>query len=809
MNDFRFAIRSLLKTPGFSIVAILTLALGIGANTAIFSLMNDLFLRGLPFERPAEIVRVYGEAKERNLNELPFSVPRFTHFRENDATKQVFTEFAADAGAGFALTGLGDAVQIGGARVTANYFPLLGVAPLRGRQFRADEEADGNVALVTESFCQNRLAGETEVLGRSITLNGVPHTIVGVLPAMPLTWWGPNTEVFTTQPFNSPGLSRETMMRGVSFMRGIGRLRPGVSMEQALAAMQTVQESYRVARPDNADNTWAPAVVTAAEDAVGDLRPAFLTLLVAVGCVLLIACSNVANLLLARFSSRRREIAVRVALGADRRSVIRLFLAESLLVSVIAGVAGLLLAVWTLEAVPALASDNLPITPDARLDPAVLIFTIGLALLTGLAMGIYPALQSSRTDVVDGLKDGGRAMAGSAGQQHFRRALLGVQVGLSLVLLVGAVLLIASFVRLQEQPSGFRHDHTWLGFVNLPAASYPDGVSRERFAERLLAELTIAPGIESAAAGQGFPLSGANSRSPYSRAEGDVIPLTKRPLGLTRSITPDYLKTFAVPLIAGRNFNERDLGDKPLVVLISQAAARKLYPNEDPLGRRLYFGTQNGTGELCEIVGVVGDVRSFSLAQENDAEFYRPWSQRNFPFLQIAARTSGDPAAATATIRAVLQRLDPNVPINQPTTMEEVVAGSLGQQRLMMSLLGIFAGLALLLAVVGIYSLVAYSVGQRTPEIGIRLALGATPRDVLALMIGQGMKPILVGLAAGLIAAIALGNLIASQLYEISARDPVTLFTAAFALGAVALIACWLPARRATRVDPMTALRAE
>jgi putative ABC transport system permease protein len=637
----------------------------------------------------------------------------------------------------------------------------------------------------------------------------VPHTIVGVLPAMPVTWWGPNTEVFTTQPFNSPGLTRETMMRGVSFMRGIGRLRPGVSLEQALAAMETVQESYRAARPDNADNTWAPAIVTAAEDTVGDLRPAFLTLLVAVGCVLLIACSNVANLLLARFSSRRREIAVRVALGADRRSVIRLFLSESLLVSVIAGIVGLMLAVWTLEAVPALASDNLPLAPEARLEPAVLLFTLGLALLTGLAMGVYPALQSSRTDVVDGLKDGGRAMAGSAGQQHFRRTLLGVQVGLSLVLLVGAALLIASFVRLQEQPAGFRHDHTWLGFLNLPSASYPDGAARERFTERLLAELSNAPGIESATVGQGFPLTGANSRSPYSRSEGDVIPLTKRPLGLTRSITPGYLKTFAIPLLAGRNFDERDRGDSSLVVIISERGAKSLFPNDDPIGRRLYFGTQNGTGELCEIVGVVGDVRSFSLAQENEVEFYRPLPQRNFPFLQLAVRTSGDPAAATATIRAVLQRLDPNVPVNQPTTMEAVVAGSLGQQRLMMSLLGAFAGLALLLAVVGIYSLVAYSVGQRTPEIGIRLALGATPRDVLTLMIGQGMKPILIGLGAGLVAALALGHLIAAQLYEVSARDPVTLITAALALGTVALIACWLPARRATRVDPMIALRSE
>jgi putative ABC transport system permease protein len=400
-------------------------------------------------------------------------------------------------------------------------------------------------------------------------------------------------------------------------------------------------------------------------------------------------------------------------------------------------------------------------------------------------------------------------MAGSAGQQHFRRTLLGVQVGLSLVLLVGAALLIASFVRLQEQPAGFRHDHTWLGFLNLPSASYPDGAARERFTERLLAELSNAPGIESATVGQGFPLTGANSRSPYSRSEGDVIPLTKRPLGLTRSITPGYLKTFAIPLLAGRNFDERDRGDSSLVVIISERGAKSLFPNDDPIGRRLYFGTQNGTGELCEIVGVVGDVRSFSLAQENEVEFYRPLPQRNFPFLQLAVRTSGDPAAATATIRAVLQRLDPNVPVNQPTTMEAVVAGSLGQQRLMMSLLGAFAGLALLLAVVGIYSLVAYSVGQRTPEIGIRLALGATPRDVLTLMIGQGMKPILIGLGAGLVAALALGHLIAAQLYEVSARDPVTLITAALALGTVALIACWLPARRATRVDPMIALRSE
>ncbi|MGZ5553322.1 MAG: ABC transporter permease, partial [Chthoniobacterales bacterium] len=463
MNDLRFAFRQLLKSPGFTLLTVVTLALGIGMNTAIFSLINHIFLHGLPYKDPNQIVALQAEAKERNLSQLPMSVPRFWHFRD---AQTVFTEFGADTGNGYILTGLGDPVLLGGAEVTASYFDLLGVTPLRGRLFLPQEEMAADVALVTASFWRNRLGSDPNVIGRSVTLNGVATTIVGVIPNQPIAWWGPNTEVWTTKPLQLTGVARDRLMRGVSFLRTIGRMKPGVTIEQVRAQLPALQQGYRQTYPENADNTWSPVALSAAEFATGNLRPAFVTLLAAVGAVLLIACSNVANLLLVRFSGRRREISLRMALGASRGGVVRLFVLESTLVSIVAGAAGLLLAIWLISLLPKLSLDNLPIDISAlSLNAPVLIFTLVLSLLTGLVMGIYPAWQSSRADLVDGLKDGGRAMTGSLGQQRFRRGLVATQVGLSVVLLTGAALLITSFLRLSRQEAGFRFDRTWEGVV--------------------------------------------------------------------------------------------------------------------------------------------------------------------------------------------------------------------------------------------------------------------------------------------------------------------------------------------------------
>lgn len=807
MIDLRFALRQLLKSPGFTLLAVLTLALGIGMNTAIFSLIHSLFLRGLPFSEPDRLVILQAEAKERNLEDLPMSVPRFWHFRDGQT---VFSSFAADAGTGFILTGLGDPIQVNGDNVTANYFETLGVRPILGRLFLPQEEMTADVALVSTNFWRKRLNADPDVLGRSITLNGVPTSIVGVLPNLPVAWFGRDLEIVTAKPFELPGLTRERLMRGVSFLRVVGRLKPGMTLEQARAAMPALQQSYREQRPENADNSWSPVVIPAAEDATGDLRPAFLTLLAAVSSVLLIACSNVANLLLVRFTGRRREIALRMALGSSRGGVVRLFVFESLLVSLLAGVVGTCLALWVVSVIPKLAADNLPLEAGISLNAPVLLFTLGLSLLTGIAMGMYPAWQSSRADLVDGLKDGGRAVSGSRGQQRFRRGLVAAQVGLSVVLLAGAALLIASFLRLSRQPTGFNPDRLWVGGVGLPPGQYPDPESKARFVDRLLAELKNTPGIETASISDGVPLTGNQSRSPYARVDGNPAPVNQRPLGLTRSISPGFLKTFGIPLLAGRDIDERDGVDKPLVVLVSKSTAQKLFPGgEDPIGKRVFFGTDNNTGLPAEIVGVVADVRSTRLDRPNDVEFYRPWPQRSFAFFLVTAR-SGIKAEATAgMVRSALSKIDSALPIIQPATMNEIIDQSLGQRRLTMTLLGAFAGIALVLAMVGIYGAVAYTVEQRTGEIGVRMALGAQTADVLRLVVKQGMIPVAIGLVAGLAAALALGRLLTAQLYEVSAHNPALLAVTSATLAIVALLACLIPARRASLVNPIEALRTE
>ncbi len=806
MNDLRFAIRQLLKSPGFSALAILTLAIGIGMNTAIFSLAHDLFLRGLPFAEPARVVHIFGEDKARNIERAPMSVPRYWHYRD---AQTAFTETAADVGTGVILTGMGDPVQLNADKVTANYFGLLGVKPIIGRLFLPEEEMKANVALISEHFWKHRFSSDANVLGRSITLNGVPTTIVGVIPAMPLSWFGPDMEVWTVKPFELAGVPKETVMRGLSFMRVLGRLKPGVTIEQARANLVAVQEGYRAQNGGKADSSWQPVLVPLPEDATGQLRPAFLTLLGAVAVVLLIACSNVANLLLVRFTGRRREIALRVALGASRGGIVRLFVLESTLLSLIAAAVGICLALWLLPLVPKLAGQNVPIEAVSALNWQVLSFTVIVSLITGMAMGAYPALQSSKSDLVDGLKEGGRGTSGSAGQQRFRRGLVAAQVCLSVVLLAGAGLLITSFMRLAKENTGFHVDRIWVGGIGLPPTRYPDKAAYARFAKRLQDEMQTAPGVEIASLSDGVPLGGGSASTPYARADGNPIPLNQRPLGLNHSISPGYLQTFGMPLIAGRDFIDRDTTDSPPVVLISQATAKRLFPGEDPIGHQMFFGTENNTGLLMEIVGVVGDIRFLRLDKSDDVEFYRPLAQRIFGFVTLSIRSPLRADAIAGSARAALKKIDPELPIIQPAMMPEVLKTSLGQQRLMTTLLGVFAGVALLLAMIGIYGAVAYTVQQRTGEIGVRMALGAQSGDVLRLVVRQGMAPVVIGLTAGIVIAFAGGRLLTTQLYQVSPHNPMLLATTAALLAGVAFLACLLPARRASLINPLQALRTE
>jgi len=807
ISDFKYALRTLAKTPGFTIIAVATLALAIGANTAIFSLINDLFLRGLPFKEPSRVLHVFAGDKSRNLVDIALSAPRFQHYRKGQT---VFDGFAAEAGFAFTLTGVGDPVQVFGGRVTSNYFDVLGVNPILGRSFRSEEEEGADVALVTRIFWQKRLGGDPNVIGRSITLDGTPHTIIGVLPNMPALWFGPNPfvgEVWTTKPFQLPGFSYERLMRGTGFLRVIGRIKPGLTIEQVRAALPSLEKDYHANYSTNIDSTAETSVKTLPQDVTENIRAGFATLLAAVCFVLLIACSNVANLLLVRFSGRRREIALRMAIGASRASVVRLFVWESLLISVFAGALGAFVAWRLVPLVPKMASNFLPLDGNtaSSLSLEVLAFTIGLSIVTGLLMGIYPAFQASAASLVGSLKEGGRGTSGSVRQQRFRKILIGAQVALSVTLLAGAALLIASFIRLTQQNLGFQPHNLWVGAINLPIAQYPDQASRQRFVDRTLAALRDTPSVESVTVSGDIPLNGGN-RTLYARADGEVPPTERRATAPSHDIAPGYLQTWGIPLVAGRAFDEHDIAGGRNVCLISQTGAKKVFPNENPIGKTLLV-TSNSTA--VEIVGIVGDVRSQRIAELPEMEFYLPLAQENFPFLNIAVRSNLKFDAITRLVQSAVTNVDPGIAIAIPEMMDTVVAQARGQARLMMWLLGIFAGVAVLLASIGIYGAVAYSVEQRTGEIGVRMALGAQTRDVLGLIVNQGMRPVVVGLAIGIVSAFALGRLLTSQLYEVSSHNPALLVASTVFLAAIALIACLVPARRAAHIDPIQALRTE
>ena len=806
ISDFKYALRTLAKTPGFTIIAVVTLALAIGANTAIFSLINDLFLRGLPFKEPSRVVHLFGGDKSRDIVDIGVSAPRYQHFRDGQT---VFDGLAAENFFLFTLTGLGDPVQVFGGRLTSNYFDLLAVRPILGRNFLPQEEEGADVAVVTKNFWQKRLGGDQNVIGRSITLDGTAHAIVGVLPNMPATWFGANpiAEVWTTKPFQLPGFSYERMMRGTSFLRVIGRMKPNITLSQVKAVLPSLDQSYRTEYANKIDSGFTTTVKTLPEDVTENFRAGFVTLFAAVTFVLLIACSNVANLLLVRFSGRRREIALRMAIGASRAGIIRLFVFESLLVSIIAGVVGAFLAWRLVPLVPKLASNFLPFEANtaSSVSIVVLLFTIALSLLTGLLMGVYPAMQASRADLVDGLKEGGRGTSGSIRQQRLRKILVGAQVALSVTLLAGAALLITSFMRLSQQNLGFRPQHLWTGAITLPTSQYHDAGSRQRFIEQLLNALRDLPGVQTATVSGDIPLNGGN-RTLYARGDRDLPPVEQRTAAPSHDVAPDFFKTWRIPLLAGREFNEHDTVDSQNVVLISQTGAKKVFPGENPIGKTLLV---TSAGTPCEIVGIVGDIRSQRIKEEPGMEFYRPWSQENFPFVNVAVLSTLNTDAVTKLAQSALSKVNPGLAIAVPQSMDAIVAQALGQARLMMWLLGIFAAVAILLASIGIYGAVAYTVEQRTGEIGVRMALGAQTRDVLRLIVSQGMRPVIIGLAIGIVSAFAVGRLLTSQLYEVSAHNPALLTASTILLAAIALIACLVPARRAAHVDPIQALRAQ
>lgn len=814
MNDLRYACRHLLRNPGFTLVAVLALALGIGANTAIFSVVSAVLLRPLPFPEPERLVAVW-ENDTRRPSNSPTSYPNFEDWRARNA---VFERLAVSRANDFTLTERGrEAVHVQGAIVTADLFPLLRVNPALGRAFLPGEDEPGSrVAILSHGLWQKRFNSEKEALGRTVTVDGQPHQIVGVMPAgfrfpgqnEPVELWTTIAQHREKQPGSDETIAGQ---RGNHYLQAVARLKPGVSVEQAQANLNAIAAALAAQYPDS-NSFHDTKIVPMLADLTAEVKPALLILLGAAGCVLLIACVNVANLLLARASARQKEIGIRAALGAGRWRIVRQLLTESVLLAMLGGAAGLLLALWGTEGITALLPVNFPRAGEIAPDLRVLAFTALVSLLTGVAFGLAPAWRVSRADPSAVLHESaGRGNTEGARGRRLRGALVIAELGLTFVLLVGAGLLLRSFWQLQRVPPGFDPRHVLAVNLDLPDAPDPQvPIRNAAFFRRLLERAAGLPGVRSVSAMNPLPFSGRNWQTGFDIAGRPTAP-SDRPLSYMRAAAPGLFRTLAIPLRQGRDFDERDGYDAPGVVIVNETLARTYFPNENPLGKRI---TPQVSADIRdprerEIIGVVGDTKFRKLSTENKPELYLPHPQFAQGGMTLVLRAEGDPLALLPALRGVVGELDKDLPLYQPRTMEQYLATAVAQPRLNLALLAVFAAVAATLTAVGIYGVMAYAVAQRTPEIGIRLALGAQRFDVLRLVVGQGLWLTLAGITLGLLAALALTRLLASLLYGVGATDGLTLGVVAFLLGGIALLACWLPARRAAGLDPMTALRAE
>ncbi len=803
LKDLRIAIRGLVRTPALTAAALVALALGIGANTAIFSVVDGVLLRPLPYPRAGRLTLLIDSNPTAGFPRFAASPPNFADWR---AQTHSFTDLAAFTGTNLSLTAPGvEPERIQGARVSAGFFAVMGVPPALGRAFRAQEDRPGagDVVVLSRRLWQRRFGADPGVVGRRVTLDGTPHTVVGVAPE---GFYFPSRDTEAWVPL---ALENDPKQRGAHYLGVIGRLADGVTLEQAQAEMSAIARRLEQQYPDN-DTGWGVNLLLLRDRVVEDVRPALLVLMVTVGVVLLIACANVANLLLARMAAREREIAIRGALGAARWRLVRQFLAESLVLALAGGLVGLGLGVAGTRALVAMSADAIPRASEIGLDWTVLGFTLALALATGLVFGLLPALHASKGDLQGALREGGRGQSAGGRARLVRDALVLVEVAAALVLLVVAGLLIRTFVGLQGVSPGFDPSGVMTLRLSLPESTYPDDASQAAFYERLSERLRAIPGVE--ASGTGFPLPLGGSSYVLSFAvEGRPAPAPNQsPKSWMRFVTPGYLQALGIPLVRGRGLAVSDRAGVPRVAVVSRTFAATNFPGEDPIGHRITFGDPTDPdAEWVEIVGVVGSVRDQSLAEEPNGETYLSAFQTPLDVATVVARTAGDPAALAPALRAAVHDVDPNLPVYRVETMEAVVADSLADRRFNAMLLALFAGLALVLASVGVYGVISYSVSQRTSEMGLRLALGAERREVTAMVVRQGMARVGIGVAVGLAGAFLAGRFLRSLVVGITVRDPLTFAAVALVLLAVALFATWLPARRATRVDPVVALRSE
>lgn len=809
VQDIRFGYRMLCKTPGFAIVAVIVLALGIGANTAIFSVVNAVLLRPLPYQQPDRLVQIWHTPPQSSFPGMTRFTVSPANYLDWESQNHSFEQMAIYRYSDLNLTGKGESEVVTAIRVSPDFFSVLRTQPLLGRSFSAEENAagHGNVVVLNYAFWKSHFAADPNIVGQTISLNSQSYNVVGVMLAQfdfPLSS-DPKLQPQMWTPL--AWTDEERAIRGNHNYFVIARLKPNADLHQAQAEMNTISSRLEQQFPAD-DKGWGAAVIPLQEQMVGEVRPALMILLGAVGFVLLIACANVANLVLAKTLSRQKEIAIRTALGASQARILRQVLSETLLLSLTGGVIGLFIAHFGVKLIVAFLAQQLPRADEISLDAPVLAFTLGVSLLTGVIAGLLPALRAAGTNLSDSLKQGlGRTDADSGGNRT-RSVLVISEVALSLVLLIGAGLMIRTLSRLRSVDSGMDPHNVLTLELGLSHVKYAQPVQQVAFYNQLLQRVRSLPAVESASAIDSLPLGGSGSTQPIAVEGRPAVPMSEQPEVAVRRIDSAFIHTMRIPLLQGRELNDADTADRPGVILISQSMAKRIWPGENPIGKHLTLTFFPDT--LREVVGIVGDVKQDGLEVIDPvATLYVPMAQLPSFYMSVVVRTTSEPMALVSSITDAVHKLDREQPVLDAITMDEIVAKSLSQQRFNMLLFGAFAGLALLLAAIGIYSVLAYSVRRRVREIGVRMALGAQRMDVIRLILGQGIRLVLIGIVIGVAAAFPLTHLITSQLFGVSAVDPWTFAGVALVLVIVAIAACYIPARRAAKVDPMVALRYE
>ncbi|HKA22286.1 MAG TPA: ABC transporter permease [Blastocatellia bacterium] len=811
-QDIKYGVRKLLKDRSFTAVAVFALSLGIGANSAIFSVVNSVVLRPLPYKDSDRLVTIYSSLRQTGLEKIVVSAPELADFREQN---NCFDQVAAYDFQGVNVTGGDEPERIRASLLSPNLLPVLGINPIIGRGFAPDEDQPGQsqVTVLSYSIWQRRFAGEPNVIGKTLDIDGKSIEVIGVMP-FDFRFPDPDTELYLPLTIDPELLTENN--RGSHFLNVVARLKPGVSIDRAQADMNTIAQRMSIEHSSTYRTGYGASVIAMRDDIVGEVRPTLLILLGAVGFVLLIACANVANLLLARGVARQKEVAVRTALGATRVRLIRQLLTESTILAIIAGGLGLLLALWGVEFLVSLSPASIPRLNEISLDARVVAVTMSVSLLTGLLFGLAPAMQFSKPDLNETLKDVGRNSTDGRQRQRLRGLLVISELALSVVLLIGAGLMIRSFIRVQVADPGFNAENLLTMRLSLPRSKYPDFNRQTRFFQDLIERIQAQPGVQSTATINVLPLSGSTADRSFKIEGRNVIQGEPGPDEELRFISSGYFSTMGIPLLRGRAFTQRDNSESPRVAIVNQALADR-YWSRDAIGKRIaYSGLGEGKPNWCEIIGVAGNVKHLGPDIPAKPEVYLPFLQPLFSTatstigpMYLVTRTATQPEALTGAVRGAIESVDSNQPVSNVRTMAQRISTALAQRRFNMLLLGIFAGVALLLASIGIYGVMSFAVTQRTRELGIRMALGASASDVLRLVLGQGLALTLIGVAGGLAASFVLTSLINSLLYEVSATDSLTFAAVSVILIIVSTGACFVPAVRAMKVDPMVALKHE